>query len=78
MHTPSDEQREMIQNKTEYIQQKAKLLKEYKSFAPLLEYAENDFDREQLEHQREKLAIKIKALGNKIRQIEAWETQTGS
>ncbi len=77
MTTPSSqltpEQLNEIANKSIYIQEKADLLKEYKSYESNLEYAEDEFEEYTIELQREKLASQIKALGAKIREIEALE-----
>ncbi len=57
--------------KAEYIEEKATLLKEYKSYEQNLEYADDEFEEGAILQEREVLAVKIKALGAKIREMEA-------
>jgi len=73
MKTLTDEQKEMMTKKPEYIELKAKLLQEYKSYQENLEYAEDEFEESMIEKKREKLATQIRALGEKLREIEALE-----
>ena len=75
MRTLTDEEKTEVDNKNLYIAQKAKLLHTYKSYAEKLAYANNDFDKGFIVEKREKLAIKIKSLGAKIRAIETIEAE---
>jgi len=61
------EEKESIED---YIELKSKLLKEYKGYTKELEYADNNFDEGYFTEKKEKLAIQIKNLGEKIRQLE--------
>jgi len=74
MRTYTDEQKLELENKEKYETMKKKLLKEYKSYAKDLEYAEDTFEEGQILEKREKLAKQIKGLGTKLREIEAMET----
>jgi hypothetical protein len=69
----SEEQIIEIENKEKYVVEKAELLKEYKSYAQNLEYADDEFEEDLMMQKREKLAVQIKALGKKIREIESVE-----
>jgi diacylglycerol kinase family enzyme len=71
----TEEQKSEIDKKSEYIDQKAKLLKEYKSYEINLEYADDEWEEDLIMQTREKLAAQIKALGAKIREIESWEAE---
>jgi len=73
MTTLTDEQKIEIEKKPEYIELKAELLKEYKSYEQNLEYAEDEFEEDLILQKREKLATRIKGLGAKIREIESLE-----
>ncbi len=73
MKTLTDEQKIEIENKEKYIEDKAELLKEYKSYAENLEFADDEFEEDMIMQKREKLAVQIKALGAKIREIKALE-----
>ena len=73
MRTLTEEQLEDIDNKQTYIEEKASLLKEYKSYEINIEYADDEFEEDMILQKREKLASKIKELGNKIREIESLE-----
>jgi hypothetical protein len=75
MRTLTDEEKTEVDNKDLYIEQKAKLLHTYKSYAEKLAYADNDVDKGFIIEKSEKLAIKIKALGTKIRTIETIEAE---
>ena len=75
MTTLTDEQAIEIEKKAEYIEQKAELLKEYKSYEQNLEYADDEFEEDLIMQKREKLAVQIKSLGAKIREIESMEMQ---
>ena len=57
--------------KAEYIEEKAKLLKEYKSYEQNLEYADDEFEEGIINQQRDALAVQIKALGAKIREMDS-------
>jgi hypothetical protein len=73
--TDEEEQKTEIENREKYIEEKAELLKEYKSYAQNLEYADDEFEEDMIMQKREKLAVQIKALGAKIREIESLETK---
>jgi hypothetical protein len=73
MRTLTQEQLEEITNKQTYIEEKASLLKEYKSYEINIEYADDEFEEDMILQKREKLARKIKELGEKIRNIESLE-----
>ncbi len=75
MRTLTDEQKLDIENKEKYEALKEKLLKEYKSYAENLEYADDEFEEDIINQKREKLAAQIKDLGARIRGIESLETQ---
>ena len=75
MTTLTDEQKTEIEKKPEYIELKAELLKEYKSYEQNLEYADDEFEEDLIMQEREKLAARIKGLGAKIREIESLEGQ---
>jgi len=70
MQTHTDKQKELIANKDAYEQLKSKLLKEYKGYAQNLEHAEDTFEEGIYLEKREKLALEIKDLGAKLREIE--------
>jgi len=71
MRTLTDEEKTDIENIESYIEEKAELLKEYKSYAENIEYADDEFEEDLIMQKREKLATQIKSLGKKIREIEA-------
>ncbi|WP_415405765.1 hypothetical protein ACLHDG_08345 [Sulfurovum sp. CS9] len=73
MTTLTDEQKTEVEKKPEYIELKAELLKEYKSYERNLEYADDEFEEDLIMQEREKLATRIKGLGAKIRDIESLE-----
>ena len=75
MTTLTDEQKIELENKPEYIKKKTELLKEYKSYEQNLEYADDEFEEDLILQKREKLALQIKSLGAKIREIESLEMQ---
>jgi len=75
MTTLADEQIIEIEKKPEYIEEKAKLLKEYKSYEQNLEYADDEFEEDLIIQKRDKLAVQIKTLGAKIREIDTLEIQ---
>ena len=76
MTTLTDEQKAELEKKAEYIEKKAELLKEYKRYEQNLEYADDEFEEDLIMQKREKLAVQIKGLGTKIREIESLEMQT--
>lgn len=75
MRILTDEEKSEVDNKNLYIEQKDKLLHAYKSYAEELAYAQNDVDKGFIIEKREKLALQIKSLGAKIREIETIETE---
>jgi len=75
MRTLTEIEKREVDNKNLYIEQKARLLHTYKSYAQDLEYAANDYDKGFIVEKREKLALQIKSLGAKIREIETIETE---
>jgi len=75
MKTLIDEQKTEIENKEAYIEEKAELLKEYKSYEQNLEYADDEFEESLILDKRNKLAVQIKALGEKIREMESLESK---
>ena len=75
MRTLTEIEKREVSNKDLYIEQKAKLLHTYKSYAQNLEYAANDYDKGFIVEKREKLALQIKTLGSKIREIEDIEAE---
>jgi ribosome-binding protein aMBF1 (putative translation factor) len=75
MRTLTDEEKTEVSNKNLYIKQKAKLLHTYKSYAQDLEYVQNNYDKGFIVEKREKLALQIKTLGAKIREIETIEAE---
>ncbi len=72
---PEVEEKSELELKAEYIEEKSVLLKEYKSYEQNLEYADDEFEEDLIMQKREKLAVQIKSLGAKIREIESMETQ---
>ena len=76
MVTLTDEQKTEEEKKPEYVELKAKLLKEYKSYEINMEYADDEFEEDLIMEKREKLEVQIKDLGAKIREIESLEGQT--
>jgi len=66
----TNEQKELIENKETYENLKSKLLKEYKGYAKNLEYTEDTFEEGIYLEKREKLALQIKDLGARLREIE--------
>lgn len=75
MQTLSEEQIIEIENREKYIEEKAALLKEYKSYEQNLEFADDEFEESLILDKRDKLAVQIKALGAKIREIESLESK---
>ncbi|MEA1953908.1 MAG: hypothetical protein U9O24_05915 [Campylobacterota bacterium] len=74
--TPStEEEKTPLEIKNEYIEEKAQLLKEYKSYEQNLEFADDEFEESLIVQTRDKLTVQIKSLGAKIREMEAVETQ---
>ena len=74
MRTFTDEQKIDIENREKYEALKEELLKEYKSYAENLEYADDEFEEDMINQKREKLAAQIKGIGVKLREIKALET----
>ena len=74
-NTLTDEEKTEAEKKPEYVELKPKLLKEYKSYEQNLEYADDEFEEDLIMQKRDKLAVQIKDLGAKIREIEALEGQ---
>ena len=54
----------------ELTEEKARLLAEFKDYGEKIDYAEDEYSEDIINQEREKLAIRIKALGKKIREIE--------
>ena len=75
MRTLTEVEKTEVDNKNLYIEQKARLLHTYKSYAQDLEYAANDYDKGFIVEKRAKLALQIKTLGAKIREIEDIEAE---
>ena len=75
MQTLSEEQIIEIENREKYIEEKAELLKEYKSYEHNLEFSDDEFEEGLIVDKRTKLAVQIKALGAKIRDIESLESK---
>ena len=73
VRTLTDEEKLEIENKSKYITEKKTLLNKYKALAVDLEYAADDIEEDAVKRQREKLARKIKALSNLLRDIESME-----
>ncbi len=73
--TDEQEQKTEIENKETYIEEKAALLKEYKSYEENLEFADDEFEESLIVDKRAKLAVQIKDLGTKIREIESLESE---
>jgi len=71
MRTLTEEEKTELENKTQYIALKEKYLKQYKALANELEYAMDDVETGLAEKKRQKLAIEIKILSQKLRDIEA-------
>ncbi len=75
MRTLTDKQKILLENKAQYLTLKESLLKEYKSHAKALEYAEDTFEEGEILEKREKLARQIKELASKLREIENLELE---
>ncbi len=69
----TEEQRQEIAKKEEYIALKEKLLTKRKSLQLDLEHAQDTVEEGLIEEERERLAQQIKTLAANIRQIEEWE-----
>jgi len=67
----NEEEKTPQEIKAEYIEEKAKLLKEYKSYEQNLEYADDEFEEGIINQQRDALAVQIKTLGAKIREMDS-------
>jgi len=74
MKTLTDDQAMELENKHRYVALKAELLKEYKSYEGNLEFADDEFEENLILEKRNTLAVQIKSLGEKIRDIESFET----
>ena len=73
MRTLTDEQKLEVENLKTYETSKAELLKKYKGYAKDLEYIDDNFEEGVINQKREKLAVEIKDLGSRIREIKALE-----
>ena len=73
MNTPTEEQTLKIEDKQKYLHEKEKHLKQYKALAAELEYAVDDVEHGFIQNKRERLAAKIKALSDLLREIESME-----
>jgi len=73
MRVLTDEEQNKLENKENYQALKADLLKEYKSYAQDLEFADDSFEEDQILSKREKLAQQIKALASTLQEIESFE-----
>ena len=69
----TQEQQQEIAKKTDYTAQKERLLKKRKALLDALAYAENDVEEGLIKEERDRLAVTIKELAAKLRQIELWE-----
>ena len=54
----------------ELTEEKARLLAEFKDYGEKIDYAEGEYSKDIINQEKEKLAIRIEALGKKIREIE--------
>jgi len=70
----TEEQLAEIAKKEDYISEKTMLVEQRKALLEELEFAENDMEEGLIVEQRDVLAVQIKALATKVRQIEEWET----
>ncbi len=71
----TQEQQQEIAKKTDYTAQKERLLKKRKALLDALAYAENDVEEGLIKEERDRLAVTIKELAAKLRQIELWESE---
>jgi len=71
----TQEQQQEIAKKTDYTAQKERLLKKRKALLDALAYAENDVEEGLIKEERDRLAVTIKELAAKLRQIELWEAE---
>jgi len=70
MRTLTQEEQELVDNKDLYIEQKTDFLTQYKKHQEDLEFADDDFEEGLIEEKRAKLALNIKDLNLKLKQIE--------
>lgn len=70
MKTSTNEDTESIKELTKL---KSELLKKYKNYKEDLLWVEDDFEEYTIKKKTDKLAIQIKDLGSKIREIESLE-----
>ena len=70
MRTLTQEEQELVDNKDLYIEQKTNFLTQYKKHQEDLEFADDDFEEGLIEEKRAKLALNIKDLNLKLKQIE--------
>ena len=70
MRTLTQEEQEQIDNKNLYVEQKTNFLTQYKKHQEDLEFADDDFEEGLIEEKRAKLALNIKDLNLKLKQIE--------
>ena len=54
----------------ELTEEKARLLAEFKDYGEKIDYAEDEYSEDIINQEREKLTIRIEALGKKIRELE--------
>jgi len=71
----TQEQQQEIAKKTDYTAQKERLLKKRKALLDALAYAENNVEEGLIKEERDRLAVTIKELAAKLRQIELWEAE---
>ena len=70
----TEEQLAEIAKKEDYISEKNKLITQRKALLEELSFAENDMEEGLIVEQRDVLAVKIKTLASRLREIEAWES----
>ncbi len=73
MRTLNNEEKIELENKAQYIEDKAKLLAEYKSYEEDIAFANDEFEEELINDKRAKLATQIRDLGSKLKNIESLE-----
>jgi len=71
----TQEQQQEIAQKADYTARKERLLKKRKALLDALAYAENDVEEGLIKEERDRLAVTIKELAAKLRQIELWESE---
>ena len=74
MRILTDEEKIEIANRPKYEALKTTLLKEYKGYQESLDYADDEFEEGLIIQKREKLAVKIRELGEKIREINSLDS----